>query len=295
MKLYIIGNGFDLWHELPTSYDCFYKFAKEILDELEQYYSFDMSHQGLWYDFEKSLGYFDWYRFYEAHNNIDLESKSFRPSEVYGLEDDLTEQADHYVEAIRESFREWVEGINISTAERKLIFPYDASFITFNYTSTLQSIYGISDERVFHIHGHADKFNELIFGHGETIEEESEWDENGNSNRSMFSDSEGAAKYPFYALQKPVGKVLEKSHKLFDSLGKINEILVIGHSLNKIDLPYFKKLVACVPNAQWVVCYYKEKEKSHYIEALLKCGVLNENIRTCTYADLQDEHYYGRI
>lgn len=31
-KLYMIGNGFDLWHGLPTGYDRFYAFAKEMID-----------------------------------------------------------------------------------------------------------------------------------------------------------------------------------------------------------------------------------------------------------------------
>lgn len=293
-KLYIIGNGFDLWHGLPTGYDRFYAFAKEMLDELENYYSFDVAHVGPWRDFEKSLGCFDWLQFYEAHNHIDVASESFRPSEVYGLEDDLTEQADHHVEAIRESFREWVEGIDISVAEKKLAFPQDASFITFNYTPTLQTIYGISDERVFHVHGRADKFDDLIFGHGGTMEEAPELDENGDSNRTMFSDAEGAAKYPFYALQKPVSEVLEKNRNLFDSVAHVSEIIVVGHSLNKIDLPYFGKLAACAPNARWLVCCYKEADEVHHVEELVNCGVRRESIRTCTYVDLQDEHHHGR-
>jgi hypothetical protein len=36
--LYIIGNGFDLWHGLPTGYGDFYEHAKEALDEMEAYY-----------------------------------------------------------------------------------------------------------------------------------------------------------------------------------------------------------------------------------------------------------------
>lgn len=32
-------------------------------------------------------------------------------------------------------------------------------------------------------------------------------DLNGDSNRTMFTDEEGAAKYPFYVLQKPVNEV----------------------------------------------------------------------------------------
>ena len=140
-KLYIIGNGFDLWHGLPTGYDHFYELNKEMLDEFENYFSFNVAHVGPWHDFEKSLGCFDWFKFYDAHNHTDLASENFSRREVYCLEDDLNEQADHYVEKIRESFREWVEGIDISVGETKLRFPQDASFITFNYTSTLESIY----------------------------------------------------------------------------------------------------------------------------------------------------------
>jgi len=102
-KLYIIGNGFDLWHGLPTGYDHFYKFAKQLLDEIENYYSFEMTHAGPWSDFETSLGLFEWDYFYDAHNHIDVTSESFKPSEVYGLEDDLTEQAFGHGDTMEES------------------------------------------------------------------------------------------------------------------------------------------------------------------------------------------------
>ena len=293
-KLYIIGNGFDLWHQLPTGYENFYEFAKELLDDIENYYSFEITHSGAWNDFENSLGLFDWEYFYEAHNHIDVTSESFKPSEVYGLEDDLTEQADSYVEAIKESFREWIEGIDISVANKKLVFPQNASFITFNYTSTLQSIYGIGDEKVFHIHGQSEKCDELILGHGETMDEEPEIDENGDSNRTMFSDSQGAAKYPFYAFQKPVSEVLDNNREFFDSVEDAREIIVIGHSFNKIDLPYFKKLAECTNSVRWLVCCFKESDKDHHVQELVSCGVQYENIRTCTYEGLQAEHYENR-
>jgi hypothetical protein len=251
-----------------------------------------MAHVGLWCDFENSLGCFDWHEFHEAHNHIDVLSESFRRSDVYGLEDDLTEQSDHYVEAIRESFREWVEGIDVSVADRKVAFPQDASFITFDYTRTLQSIYRISDDRVFHVHGRADLFEELIFGHGETMEEEPELDENGDSNRTMFSDAEGAAKYPFYAFQKPVGEVLKKNREVFDSARGVSEIVVLGHSLNNIDLPYFKQLAASAPNARWLVCYFQKVDEARYVKQLVSCNVRHESIRTCTYANLEEELHH---
>lgn len=216
--LYIVGNGFDLWHELPTSYSEFNAFAEEALSELENYYSFDFSGQGPWCDFENSLGKFDWRAFYNDHNHIDAASESFRPSFIYCLEDDLVDQTDQHVDGIRECFQEWVSEIDVTTAERKLEFTENAKFLTFNYTSTLQVAYGIPDQQILHIHGKAEAFDELIFGHGETMEEEPEFDKYGESCRTPFSDAEGAAKYPFYALQKPVGAVLEIHKNFFESL-----------------------------------------------------------------------------
>lgn len=290
-KLYILGNGFDLWHGLPTSYDQFYIFAKELLDELEEYYSLDVVNMGPWSDFENSLGHFRWQAFYATYNHIDVTSENFKPSEAFGLQDELAEQADSYVERLRDFFREWVEEIDISVAKRKLHISQSDRFITFNYTSTLQSVYGIDDERVSHVHGRADKFDELVFGHGETMEEEPELDENGDSNRTIFSDAEGAARYPFYALKKPVQEVLEKNQKMFLDASRSSEIVVIGHSFNYIDLPYFKEVVAHALGANWILCCFKEEEKITHVEMLVSCGVPISSIKTCTYSDLQDKNY----
>lgn len=284
--LYVIGNGFDLWHGLPTGYPQFYDFAKETLEEIENYYSFNFSGANPWHDFENTLGAFNWDEFYETYNDIDVRAEDFRPSWAYGLEDDLEQQADQHVETIKECFHEWVSGIDISIAEKKLTLPENAQFITFNYTSTLESTYDIEDDRVLHIHGRAETFDELIFGHGETMEEEPELDENGDSNRTMFSDAQSAAKYPFYALQKPVAEVLETHREFFESLTPTCEVIVIGHSLNKVDLPYFKKLVGLAPDARWKVCIYRPEEEAKCIQALTSCGVPPNKINIFTYDDL---------
>ena len=117
------------------------------------------------------------------------------------------------------------------------------------------------------------------------MEEEPELDENGDSNRTMFSDAEGAAKFPFYALQKPVNEVIARYSGFFLSLSDIATIRVIGHSLNEIDLPYFKEVAKNAKDAKWVVCCYRPEDEGHYIQKLLKCGVRVERITVCTYAD----------
>jgi hypothetical protein len=293
-KLYVIGNGFDLWHGLPTSYRQFYEFAKEILDELENYYLFEVTQEGPWCDFENSLGAFKWREFYDTHNHIDVQDESFRPSFVYCLEDDLREQAVQQVDAIRDCFREWINEIDISTTGRWLALDENALYLSFNYTSTLETVYGIDDKNVLHIHGRSVAFDELIFGHGDTMQEVPELDENGDSNRTIFSDAEGAAKYPFYALQKPVLDILENNKVFFDSLAYVNEIIVIGHSLNKIDLPYFRRLAASAPSATWIVCFFDADDEIHHLQELERCGVLRKRILFCTYSDLEIQRCHGR-
>ena len=75
-----------------------------------------------------------------------------------------------------------------------------------------------------------------------------------------------------------------------DSLSDIDEIVVIGHSINEIDLPYFVEIAKNSPNANWAVCYYHQTEQDHFLEQLGKCSVHSKQIRTLTYSELQKEH-----
>ncbi|MEX0291687.1 MAG: AbiH family protein, partial [Flavobacteriaceae bacterium] len=77
-KLYILGNGFDLWHDLPTSYKDFYESEKSVLDDLEWYYGFRIQLDNPWFDFENSLGCFDWLQFFDVNNHTDILSDDFK-------------------------------------------------------------------------------------------------------------------------------------------------------------------------------------------------------------------------
>lgn len=285
--LYIIGNGFDLKHKLPTRYTDFYEYSEALLNELGQYLSSDISSENPWSDFETYLGTFDWEEFYNNHNHIDSwEDESFRPSMVYSLEDGLNAEAENLVDAIRSQFQEWIESISVEDAEKKFYFEPNARFLSFNYTSLLQTVYGIEDECIFHIHGSANKYDELIFGHGESREVESELDENGNSSRTMFSDAEGAAAYPFFAFQKPVNDILDRNQSYFESLKNVEVIIVIGHSLNEIDLPYFKKIAETTQASKWVVSQILDDEGKKHIRQLQKCGISSNQITLCAIDDI---------
>jgi hypothetical protein len=284
--LYVIGNGFDLWHGLPTSYRHFYAFAKDTLDELEEHYLFDPNDDIPWYDFENALGTFNADGFYNYHNEIDVQAEDFRPSFAFALEDDLAEESERHVTTIKDAFIEWIDQVNERQAAPLMTFDDDAFFITFNYTSTLQVVYGIEHNKILHIHGCYATNDELIFGHDTNCVAVPETDDNGDSNRTMFSDAEGAAEYPLHAFKKPVDEILKKGNDYFNALSGVATVVVIGHSLNKIDLPYFRRIADAAKGARWEVSYYSDNEKESHIKALMSCGVSQEKIVLCSYEEL---------
>jgi hypothetical protein len=293
--LYIIGNGFDMLHGLPTSYSDFCVFAERFLSEIEHYYSSNLHAESPWHDFENALGNFDSGSFLDDYNEIDVTADDFRPSFVYGLEDEMTEQADAHVNSIRESFVEWIQQIDVSNTDAKIDFPGNSLFISFNYTSTLQSVYGIDGHRILHIHGNVENNDELIFGHGKHIQHLPDIDDDGESTRDMFSDASGNARYPLHALKKPVEEVLARHSNYFEKLHDIETVVVIGHSLNAIDHPYFKRINAVLPDVIWQVIYYSADESAGFIQSLVACGVNPARISCSGYdyfgfeSDLDDE------
>lgn len=276
-----------MWHELPTSYQDFAIFARELLSDIENYYSFDFNNNNPWHDFENALGAFEPEFLLSEHNEIDVTADDFRPSFVYGLEDAMTELADAHVNSIREKFDEWIRQIDVSKCSEKTEFPDDSVFISFNYTSTLQSVYGIDSNRVLHIHGNVENHDELIFGHGREIHDVLEVDENGDSTRDMFSDARANARYPLHILKKPVDDILARHDQFFEQLHGIETVVVVGHSLNTIDHPYFKRINAALPNVRWHVIYYSASESAGFVKSLVACGV-NPDCISCSGYD-----YFG--
>ncbi len=161
-----------------------------------------------------------------------------------------------------------------------MTFEKDANFLSFNYTLTLEKVYQIPPSKIFHIHGDTEKEKgNLIFGHNKTIEEEPELDENGDSNRTPFSDSENIAKYPFNALYKPVDGIIEENQLYFEKLKNVKSIFVLGHGLDVIDIPYFKEILKHTKNAVWNISYHKQNEKEGHLITLQNIGINKISIK----------------
>ena len=275
--LYVIGNGFDLFHDLPTRYTSFREHSGSKLSDLESYFNFDLDDDNMWWNFENKLGDFDDRLFYDEHC---LNDQCESWGEAQGVADDISEWADRLVNEISESFESWIESIDVSSARPLLKIDRCARYLSFNYTSVLQHVYGVPACQVNHIHGSVSGGGPIIFGHGNEIQDEPELDANGDSNRTMYTDAENAAKIPLYALKKNVSEIIRENRNYYRSLSDITNIVIIGHSLNLIDMQYFVELIKCTSEVNWLVSYYSKDEVYHHRAQLINAGVPDTRIKT---------------
>ena len=63
----------------------------------------------------------------------------------------------------------------------------------------------------------------------------------------------------------------------FDSIENVDEVTVYGHSIEEVDIDYFKEVCRCVDaKAYWTFFYYDEDAINHFNEVAKELG-LNEN------------------
>lgn len=268
-SLYIIGNGFDLFSNLKTQYSDFHNFViqnfPDLQDRFEEYFHLETNRNYLWKNFENDLSTFNYKSLFDEFNHIDISRDSFKPSAVFGLEDEIREAVDNLVYEIRDAFTQWINEIEFP-AEHIGTFRFNENslFIVFNYTDTLETFYKVQKSQILYIHNNStDNYGELILGHGlseEPSPAEEDFDESGEPTRTLFTDSENASRYPFYAFMKNTDQVLSNHAAFFNSLPAISEIIVLGHSLGKSDWPYFKRLNRLLPHSNWKISFYSNEE-----------------------------------
>lgn len=162
-KLFIIGNGFDLYHGIPSSYLQFRDFLHdddfETYKTLENYLGFYDDDQ--WRDFESKLA---------ALNSEDLldemriflgnpGSDDWKDSMYHDFQYEVGQVVDHLNGKMRQSFLRWI--LQLDTRHRslrlRLSLPKTEVFLSFNYTDSLEELYKIPFAQILYIHGKAVK------------------------------------------------------------------------------------------------------------------------------------------
>lgn len=284
MKLYVIGNGFDRGHDIPCLYSDFYTYLNDnrsdILESMEKFYYVGNDSE-LWSDFERSLEEnIDYESLSEiiSENIPNIASDDFRDRDWYDAQIYVEQECNELLENVRSGFEEWIESLEISQIRKRYKLDMSARYITFNYTDVLEQIYKIPIPNILHIHNKVGE--ELIFGHGKKSEdfnvEEALYgdknaflsvDEDGNIESGEVGHEKFAenAVCAFYdKMRKHTEEVIQNNSGFFDNLSTIEEVVVLGHSYNEIDLPYFKKIAESInDDAKWVLCYYSDEDKEN--------------------------------
>lgn len=288
-RLFLIGNGFDIDHGLPTKYTPNFKKIAERIEQRPYFWDMYQSQEAdIWADFENCLAHpdfnsleeiFDGYapNYFSDHESdrnaiitqVDLNGNLFEALYLF---------ADQAEQAIKEKS---------SKPEYRDRFNSNDLFVTFNYTHTLERVYNIPSGKVLHIHGETGK-NNLLLGYpqGEYAPEEYCYDvrQKGRGPYRMVPIEEHIEEMLKDELMdcytyKAYHSLIEKTKSFYKSPQitelraflrgtDVDEINVIGHSC-AIDIPYFKCLNQVYPSARWVFAPFDDSTKRN-VETMVK-------------------------
>ena len=252
-NLYLIGNGFDIHHKIKCRYSDFHEWLYESNPILENrlFQVYDLHHGDLWASLETNLG--------EITTESILEGYVYGPMLLFisqGNNKPIALSMDEYTENVSEvgytlkrlyddlqvEFAKWILQLEDAIPKYKVkIEKSNTLFINFNYTQTLENVYGVQPSNILYIHGCVATNEDLIFGHNKTSEKLlKEWDENKYSEEELATLIEAANEIA--VLYKDVNEIIRKNASFWKKIQNIKRIHVWGLSLSEIDVPYIKHI-----------------------------------------------------
>lgn len=189
-NLFIIGNGFDIAHELPTSYEDFRKYLilsyapgyhkqmrmpqpldrniypdgaefvnkKDLITFILELYDIMCENKNTWGDLEEQTGnipYEEWLN--KSDLRADDENGGIKESWTRDNFEIMAKNIRFAIPLVAGLIEEWISTINVTKAHsdqfQQLVNVDKDLFLSFNYTLTLEKIYQISPNNICHIHG----------------------------------------------------------------------------------------------------------------------------------------------
>ena len=148
----------------------------------------------------------------------------------------------------------------------------DTFFINFNYTKTLENLYGVSPKKILHIHGCVDSDEDFILGHGKDFQEIYKMNHVESPKPTVSLSEEEMSEYydsifgsqeheklalesairGIFSQKKPVHDIIRKNIQYFESIKVVRIVYVYGLSLSDVDMPYFEYFAKKNRKALWV-------------------------------------------
>lgn len=254
--MYIIGNGFDIHHDIPSKYydrnggDCFRKWLDEndcdLLCKIDDDFGYQTDEW--WEKFEENLASVETLRiaFEEAFEHYpNYGSEDFHDRDWYEAGVATESRLNGVFSEIQNALCKWIAQLPNGNDKKKIrLLNENSLFISFNYTHTLEDLYGIPPERILYIHGCLNGAP-LILGHGmcySVLQKMMEKYEKVEEGDYVYQIAKDSALVSVASHKKNVEEIIGKHSKWFERLYDITNIHIYGHSLGVIDLPYFYKI-----------------------------------------------------
>ena len=226
----------------------------------------------LWRRFEEALGKFDTEGIF-AYSTEDIQIDYDHAMRDTAVVEDVPEQEFRSLsDEMQETFEAWVSSNNHLHVRPRSIPLFDASglFLSFNYTDTLESVYGVAHSQIAYIHGNASRGDRLIVGHCNHVAEIRDDDMplyEENSRNSIIRQGNAQAKDTAEAISRHLS-FFQMLHQQVDA------IVVYGHSLAMVDDPYFAEVIGHTGKfVPWYFSWHTQADQS-YIQDFVRRHVL---------------------
>ena len=149
--LYVIGNGFDIHHGIPSSYKAFRRWLEdndpELLSRMDEVLG--LCTEEWWNEFETNLGEVyaikDYTEGIAFENQPNLASEDFRSGDWDNARYEIEDKLGGLISDLKADFQLWASQLPPGNdGEVVLVNRENAFFLTFNYSMTLEKLYGIS-------------------------------------------------------------------------------------------------------------------------------------------------------
>ena len=290
-RLYIIGNGFDIFHGVKSRYSDFKDYVEkndnDLFEALEEYFNTDE----LWSDFEETLAYIDTEKIVDDASDFLVSYGADEWSDAYhhDYQYEIQRAINVVTVALKEHFTKWILSLDIPNAV-KLKLPANSLYLTFNYTDTLERNYKILPSKIIYIHNKAiNETSTLTLGHSRKPIPDNSIDNAANWKDQDVRVAEGNRILDSYFEEtyKNTDKIITEKQSFFGQLGNIGEVFILGHSISPVDIKYFQTVFNTVSqNATWTISYYIDHEKDRLADTLISIGVLADKLNLIKLTDL---------
>ncbi len=312
VNLFVIGNGFDLAHNLPTRYSDFKEFLKEKCDACRNVYDdkgqlkqkcpdlpgpqihyidkegngnvlADYKHEAavLYWLIERAAkhkrnGIKDWADFEEVLMKMDFDSVNVKEEyDMHALRETVTD--------LSGMFFEWIsKTVNIDEKLPMLtsicqVADVDSDIaINFNYTETLEKVYGFKQQNICYIHGKRTQNPPTEY------EQQYMWSFGEGKTGLVVGGPEPKhpRKDPYITFRGDLIKNTEmaifSNETFFERIkeSNIHNVYSYGFSFSRVDLPYIRKICDKLNNRKvtWHIFIYDNKDRFKFICRLRKAG-----------------------